>query len=277
MKCPNCYSSVPASAAKCPRCDWVLKAPPPTGAPLFGDSPTADPWGAGPDAAPMWTPAPPTPRAWDQSPLDPVPTPDQRRDFAQLPPAGLPPGGVTPFGGARQPIPPAAAPFGGQAAPPNASLPPVTTVPLTGDQKARLLASGLLPIAVPAGMLIFFNIQLGGFFPGFLDQLPGFLYLVFGIILLVILYQAATNLRDLASGVANVQVVRLIGTRTVRNRNSVTYYAEFAQLGKYRITRQLMGSAVAGTLYRVSYSPTTKRVWTMEPQYEAAAAPPMPF
>lgn len=283
MKCPNCYSSVPSSAAKCPRCDWPLKsAPPPTSAAAFGDSPTANPWGAGQDAAPLWSPEPQKPLpTWDQSPLDAGPSQGQQREFAQLPPAAAPARGVTPFGGASQTIPPgpppAAAPFGGAAAPLNASLPPVTTTPLTGGQKGRLLASGLLPLLIPAGVLVLLNIQLGGFFPGFFSQLPGFLYLVFGIVLLVLLYQAATNLRDFASGVANVQVARLTRTRVVRNRNSTTYYADFEQLGKFRISRQMMGMAAAGTLYRISYSPTSKRIWTMEPQYEAAAAPPMPF
>jgi hypothetical protein len=283
MKCPNCYSSVPASAAKCPRCDWPLKsAPPPTAAAAFGQSPTANPWGADQDAAPLWAPEPPRPAAtWDQSALDAGPSQAQQREFTQLPSANAPARGVTPFGGAGQAIPPgaqpSAAPFGGEAAPLNASLSPVTTTPLTGGQKAQLLASGLLPLLLPAGVLVFLNIQLGGVLRGFTGNISPLIYIVLGVILLVILYQAVTNLRDFASGVANVQVARLTRTRVVRNRNSTTYYAEFAQLGKFRISRQMMGMAAAGTLYRISYSPTSKRIWAMEPQYEAAAAPPLPF
>lgn len=281
MKCPNCYSNVASDALVCPRCDWPLKTPAaPTASAASGESSTADPWGSGrTDAAAMWEPAPQRPPStwdhdsaresvWDNAPKDP--------EYAALPPAGKPAPGVTPVGGAFQRIAPSTP---GAAPTIDAPLPPVTTIPLTGGQKTQLLAGLVIPVLFPAGFVAFFMLQnsRGNVPSATFDRLPGTFLFIFGLIFLFLVYQAQKNIRDFASGVALVQTTRLLNTSKTRHKNSVTYYGEFAQLGKLRISRGDYTQAQPGGLYRITYSPASKRVWNMTAEVETIIPPPLAF
>ncbi|MBA3470095.1 MAG: hypothetical protein H0T53_10660 [Herpetosiphonaceae bacterium] len=281
MKCPNCYSNVSASMQRCPRCDWALKTPPPpTSSASFGQSPTANPWGTESKAAPAWEPESQRPLPdWDEtSASQPAwETTKKPDEYGALPMAGRAPGGVSPAGGAFQNIPkPTVVPGPGIDAP----LPPVTTVPLTGGQKTQLLFAGLLPILIPGGFFVFFLTRFSGVSVRGLDNLPGmFMLAIVAVIALVmfLLYQALKSLRDFGSGVALMQTARLTKTSFTRNKNNVTHYGEFAQLGKFRISRDDYNAARPGALYRVTYSPASKRAWAMQPELEQAPPRPLSF
>ena len=278
MKCPNCYSNVNSSMQKCPRCDWALKTPPPpTSSAAFSESPTANPWGTEAKAAPAWEPESQRPLPdWGQTPASQPgwDTTKKQDEYAALPTASQAPPGVSPAGGQFQRIPkPTVVPGPGMDAP----LPPVTTVPLTGGQKTQLLLAGLLPILIPGGFVVFFLAGFRGVSMRGLDSLPVIFIVAMVALVTFLVYQALKSLRDFASGVALLQTARLTKTSFTRNKNNVTHYGEFAQLGKFRISRTDYNAARPGMLYRLTYSPTTKRVWTMQPELEQAPLPPLPF
>ena len=253
MKCPNCYSAVPNSAAQCPHCDWPLQTPPPpTSSAAFGQSPTANPWGRDETTAvPLWSPETPNATApW----LKDTVQPDEFQSNADRAQTEY---GDLPLGSKR---PPQAMPsFGGGSI--NASIPPVSTVLLTGKQKSQLLAGSFLRLVVMAGFGVFFfvtDVRRD------IAEIPVVFMLIFGLIFSLIAYQVFKALRDVFSGVALVQTARLTKTQQIRNRNSALYYGYFEQLGKMTISRTNFDSAISGAPYRLTYSPATKRVWEMQ-------------
>lgn len=256
MKCPNCYSAVPNSAAQCPHCDWPLQTPPPpTSSAAFGQSPTANPWGRDETtAAPLWSPETPNATApWLKDTVQPDEF-QSNADRAQTEYGDLPLGSKRP--------PQAMPPFGGGSI--NASIPPVSTVPLTGKQKSQLLAGSFLRLGITTIFgFVFFATTLRRPFAEL--PLPFMLFiLIFGLIFSGIVYQAFKAVRDVFSGVALVQTARLTKTQQIRNRNSALYYGYFEQLGKMTISRTNFDSAISGAPYRLTYSPATKRVWAMQ-------------
>jgi len=204
--------------------------------------------------------------AWD--------TTKKQEEYAALPTASQAPRGVSPAGGSFQRIPaPSVVPSPGMDAP----LPPVTTVPLTGGQKTQLLLGGLLPILIPGGFFIVFFSRLGGVSSRGLSNMPTSVWLAMVGVMFFVIYLGIKSLRDFASGVALVQTARLNKTSFTRNKNSTTFYGDFAQLGKFRISRDDYNAARPGALYRITYSPTSKRVWQMSQVMEVAPPPPLSF
>ena len=257
MKCPNCYSAVPNSAAQCPRCDWPLKTPPPpTASAALGQSPTANPWGRDETAAaPLWSPETPNPApTWLKDTVQPAEF-QWNADRAQSEYGDLPLGSKSP---------PHAMPSFSGGSSINASIPSVSTVPLTGRQKGQLLAGSFLRLGITTIFgFVFFATTLRRPFAEL--PLPFMLFiLIFGLIFSGIVYQAFKAVRDVFSGVALVQIAQLTKIQQVRNKNTITYYGHFAQLGKMTISRTNFDSAISGAPYRLTYSPATKRVWDMQ-------------
>jgi hypothetical protein len=134
------------------------------------------------------------------------------------------------------------------------------TIPLTAMQKARLIRD-CLP-------LLFFLLVLG-FVALFLRNITGappptllLLFLV-GVVFFMA-WIALNRVRDLASGVALVQedlLTRLSrGTGTQRHA-----FGEFEQLGRFTLTTKAFHQGQRNQRHRVTYSPASKTVWTLEP------------
>ncbi len=139
---------------------------------------------------------------------------------------------------------------------PASALGPIP-VPLTAGQQARLLA-GCLPLASMVLMLAGYMFLVSrGIVPP-----PGpFFYLLFGIVLLFLGYQAIQSLRDLVSGVAQAQEDLL--HRSWRSKRH--FYGSFERLGTLRMIPKVHFQSPAGQRYRVVYSPASKIVWALEP------------
>lgn len=241
MKCPNCYSNVSNSTEKCPRCDWPLRAPAAaTSSAAFGESPTANAWGrdqandAGvwepkTSATTPWHPATQALGSWDQPTADPAATWDQ-------------------------------SPMQSVAPPPNATMmgnAMPTTVPLTSGQKTQLLFGALLPLAI-IGLIVW------SFGRSAANEDAGFAWIIIVGISLFFVWQAMAKLIDFFSGVAQVQVDRLTKTQIVKNKNNRNYYGHFERVGRLDIGRQNYDGAFQGAIYQVTYSPRSKRMWTMQ-------------
>lgn len=151
-------------------------------------------------------------------------------------------------------------PLFGSPSLPASALGPLT-VPLTGGQRARLLAGCLPPIGfglLVAGYLLVANM---GIFPA---PKPIF-YLFIGVVLLVTGYQALQRLRDLLAGVALAQEDLLVRSYWGRGGGPSRAYGRFEQLGTMHLLPKVHVQHGAGARYRVVYSPASKIVWALEP------------
>lgn len=251
MKCPNCYSDAPDSAATCPRCDWALRAPTPSGASAaWGTTAMRGGWeaDAATDSAELWNAQPtPTP-AWNQAPQQPAP------DWRQ-PPPGL--------SGAAVPPPPMAMPgswsASGQPGPASGSA---VQVALTDSQKRTLLFLGGLPLLF-VGFMLFIGIWLlpnNGNTP-----MPGFFYIVMLVMITFLLFTAVQPFRDISSGYALQEIQRAARLRRVRNKNSTSYYVYFDNKQKLNINRTLYRNLREGALYSFTYARYSKRVFSADP------------
>jgi hypothetical protein len=137
----------------------------------------------------------------------------------------------------------------------------VDTVPLTFTQQARLIIE-CLPV-------VFFTLALV-FVLTLLDDITGappslFLILFLCIVIFVVGWAALNRIRDLVSGVALVQEDVL--ERSWRSRSGSGSNAprgKFEQLGRMRLSSKAYGQGQKGLRYRVSYSPVSKIVWSLE-------------
>ena len=88
-----------------------------------------------------------------------------------------------------------------------------------------------------------------------------------GIVLVVLGFQALQRVRDLISGQSHVVVDVLESSwRSGGSRNaSRNFYARFQQLGRMRIMPKAHFGSSRGQRYRVTYSPISKIVWSLEP------------
>ena len=94
---------------------------------------------------------------------------------------------------------------------------------------------------------------------------PRGLPLFLGFVTLVTLWTTIQRLRDLFSGVTRVQEDRL--QRSWRSRGSHTvgrFYGKFEQLGTMRLRPKTFVHSSPGARYRVTYSPASKIVWSLE-------------
>lgn len=264
MKCPNCYSEIPSNVIKCPRCDWQLKSSSakPRSDGIWGDTEFRNDATSQPAAPPakQWT-APVRERetTWDKEPR----SFDQNQWNAPAPTAGS---SVNEWGDPTPPAPQWNQPMQ-PVAPPDerqwdnakamigGGVP--STVPLTGGQKAQLLAIGVLPFGVMLCVGFFFLSNLGSM----RGDMPFFVPLIFAGVGLFVLYLAVQSLRDFFAGVALVQIARLEKVTRVRQKNGYSYYAHFERIGRMSSNKGFYNSARQGALYEVTYSPHTKRLW----------------
>jgi hypothetical protein len=134
------------------------------------------------------------------------------------------------------------------------------TIPLTAMQKARLIRD-CLP-------LLFFLLALV-FVAVFLRNITGapppmLLILFLGLVVLFMGWVALNRMRDLMSGVALVQedLLQRLSRGTGRQRHA---YGEFEQLGRFTLTTKAFHQGQRDQRHRVTYSPASKIVWTLEP------------
>ncbi len=136
-----------------------------------------------------------------------------------------------------------------------------TEVPLTGAQKG-LLFFDCLPFLFMLALLIFTVTLLdtitGASSPWVLPLFLGFTTLYAG-------WVAFQRLHDLFSGYATVQDDRLVRMWTSRRGQANRYpYGEFEQLGTLRLQPRAYAHGSNGVRYRVTYSPASKVVWSLE-------------
>jgi hypothetical protein len=135
------------------------------------------------------------------------------------------------------------------------------TAPLTFAQKARLLVE-CLPV-------VFFSLALL-FALTLLDDITGapaspLLILFLCCVTFFMAWVALNRIRDLASGVVLLREDLL--ERSWRSRGSSgpnAIHGKFQQLGRMRLSRKAYGQGQHGVRYRVSYSPASKIVWSLD-------------
>jgi hypothetical protein len=133
--------------------------------------------------------------------------------------------------------------------------------PLTFAQRARLLVD-CLPV-------IFFTLALA-FVLTRLGDITGappslFLILFLCVVIFIVGWTALNRIRDLVSGVVLVQEDVLERSwRSRRSSRSKPFHGKFTRLGTMRLTSNAYGQGHNGFRYRVSYSPASKIVWSLE-------------
>lgn len=155
-----------------------------------------------------------------------------------------------------------------------AGAPDGSTVPLTAAQQQSLRVMQWMPTVIAAVVgagfcLIGSCVTLTWRGNAVVPWVAG------SVILLVVLGMLAAmslhirNVRaDLASGVAQVRVDRLVRTRRKRSGGetvSYSYYAEFERDGSVIIDRAQYEQLQPGLRYRAVVSPRVNRAWTIEP------------
>jgi hypothetical protein len=131
------------------------------------------------------------------------------------------------------------------------------TVPLAAWMKGRLVADCWPFIA----MLVFLILAVA-VLPQFLN-VPVLLPLFLGFVALVLGFQAVQRIRDLISGVALVESDVLERSWRSRGQGRI-FFAKFERMGKLRIMPKAHFQSHNGARYRVTYSPISKIVWTLE-------------
>ena len=246
MVCRLCSRPVPEDALRCPHCHWTVKRPDPVPAP----------------------PAPPTCGGCARL------LPEDATyceycgwsvDIGESPPPATPP------------VAKAAPPVAVEVAPVMAPAPPkvkpeelfqISVVPLTNSQKRELIGNIVGP---PLALIIFILVltlipTLMGMmsYGQVLDRIPPFSGWLIGFLMLFGVYSWLRSVRDLGRGVAHVQLTRLTSTTSHRVNKQHVYYGFFENLGKVAITAGIYGEGVAGSIYRLTYSPVSKRLWEAE-------------
>ncbi|MFN8411361.1 MAG: hypothetical protein U0Z26_03135 [Anaerolineales bacterium] len=142
------------------------------------------------------------------------------------------------------------------------------TAPLTPEQQNWLRTNTYLPVIVLAIVLLFLVgificlfVGLAGnpFFIGF-TILAGILLLAVTAAVGLHIYNHAMDLKD---GVAQICTAKLIRKHET-SRAPRTFYAEFEEVGSVTVTYEDYEKLENSKLYRVTYSPHTKRGWKIE-------------
>ena len=142
------------------------------------------------------------------------------------------------------------------------------TVPLTIEQRNWLRANVVLPLVAVWGALGVMVLFFSCFFGGALVYTIGKVFAVV-LALLAAGLLAATwlhvrgNLRDLRLGVAQVSTARLL-SRTSTGHSPRSFYLELEGVGSVTVMADQYEGLVDGGLYRVTYSPHTRKGWTIE-------------
>jgi hypothetical protein len=136
-----------------------------------------------------------------------------------------------------------------------------SSVPLTAWQRGRLLFD-CLP-------LVFFGVALGAYFT-VLRPIVGepsipFLLLM-GVVLFAVGHRAVQRLRDVLSGVAQVQddTLKRVWRPRYSGGGKRNRHGEFETLGRLTMMPKPFMEAGAGQRYRVYYSPASRIVWAIE-------------
>ncbi|HYF61807.1 MAG TPA: hypothetical protein VD886_03280 [Herpetosiphonaceae bacterium] len=264
MECRLCSRPVPNDALRCPHCHWTVNrngparpsqpAPPTCGgcARILPEDATYCEY-CGWSADVGEPPAPPVP------PAEPPPVAEIAQPTLALPaPPRVKPG----------------------------DLFQITSVPLTGAQKRELIVNIVGP---PLSLVIFIVVLtlipklMGAMSYGqVLDRVPPFWGWLVGFLLLIGAYGWLQSVRDLGRGIAYVQLTRLTGTRAQRTNKRTRYYGFFENIGKVEIGGTLYGESSEGSIYKITYSPVSKRAWEVEliehpprliPEHDAAPLP----
>jgi hypothetical protein len=136
----------------------------------------------------------------------------------------------------------------------------LNTTPLTGMQKARLIRD-CLPFPFFLVALVFVAL----FLRNITGAPPPALMILFLLVVVIFMGWVALNrVRDLMSGVALVRedLLQRLSRGTGRQRHA---FGEFEQLGRLTLTTQAFHQGQIHQRHRVTYSPTSKIVWTLEP------------
>lgn len=142
------------------------------------------------------------------------------------------------------------------------------TISLTPEQQNWLKTNTFLPVIFLAVTLAILAGIFACLFTGFAGN-PIFIgfTVIAGILVLAVL--AATGLHiynnamDLKAGVAQVRTAKLI-RKYETSRAPRTFYAEFEDVGTVIIMHEIYEKLQDGNVYRVVYSPHTKKGWSVE-------------
>ncbi len=143
-------------------------------------------------------------------------------------------------------------------------------VPFTAEQKGWHVMNSIVPV-IGLGILFFtlntFTSVSNSFSgsSGF-SQFSIIWWLFMAIAAIAISFSFYKNIMDLLGGVAQVHTARMIRKYRSGKRNSRTYYAEFEQIGKVSIRFNVYQQLSESGMYKVTYSPNTKRGWNFEQQ-----------
>lgn len=143
-------------------------------------------------------------------------------------------------------------------------------VPFTAEQKGWHVMNAITPI-IGVGIVFFTLNTFMGMSSGFggisgFRQFSVIWWLFMVVIAIAFSISFYKNLMDLLGGVAQVHTARMIRKYRSGKRNSRTYYAEFEQIGKVSIRFNAYQQLSENGMYKVTYSPNTKRGWNFEPQ-----------
>ncbi|GIV98504.1 MAG: hypothetical protein KatS3mg057_3161 [Herpetosiphonaceae bacterium] len=244
MDCPNCYTkNLPARLIRCPRCDWLLVADPPSGSSASHPTPPiSNPWAESREPALPVMPAAPsleeqTRDMWRARPEEQLRLPD---------PLEL---------GLRQ------------------------TIRLTGMQRGWLAVMALAQLA-PLAVIVFtpFLSLLRSIL--FDEPFPAWIGLLLaGIIVLLLLFslfQGVQTLIDAIEGEA-LQVIDQITRVAARvqarswGRGRRRYWVYLADHGRLALGPRCPLPRAGSERYRVTFSPRAKIIWSLEPVHEGGS------
>ena len=144
------------------------------------------------------------------------------------------------------------------------------TAPLTLEQtnwlRVNVFMAPLIALLAFGGVTALFSC----FFGQFLDQPFVKLFAVAGGLLLLatsvaLVLHVRNHWADLRMGVAQVRVGRLVKKWATSQSANATFYAEFEGFGRIILMHALYEPLVIGQVYEVTYSPHTRRGWSIEP------------
>ena len=130
---------------------------------------------------------------------------------------------------------------------------------LTAGEKIWL-GAGCLPVLFFAAATLFMPWFLGRVSGGRVS--PGF-YIFSAVVIAVMGYQAVQRLRDLLAGEALIVEDRL--ERSWRSRRGQVAWGRFERLGTLRLRPRALHAGHVGGVNRLSYSPASRIVWSLEP------------
>jgi hypothetical protein len=142
------------------------------------------------------------------------------------------------------------------------------TIPLTPEQRNWLKTNTYLPVIFLGVTLLIMGSIFACLFVEFAGNpiFIGFSILAGLIVLAVItatVLHIYNNTMDLKAGGAQVRIAKLIRKHET-SRAPRTFYAEFEEIGTVIIMYEIYEKLQDGNMYRVVYSPHTKKGWSIE-------------